>query len=247
MDLIDTAKTENSPWLRIITLLMVLFSLLVLAESLLRQPSAIPEESKNGATQGQEVKESMTRVTVLPDPVRSEPEAESRGKAQQQPESSLSEAHSPAINASFDMPVLDYVNVLKQSAGARIVLFDHSRRRILGSVEKGYFVAGTINTKGMSMRTRNITFDLPLPYRQRITKEAGVSGMVRFLLILPHRSKQKFERLLAVPIEAAGIAWGSVDSLSLRYSKEHGHIVATIQNATSNGKTTRIGKSVQIW
>jgi len=226
-------------------------ALLLASALLLWQPLMRPD--KNESSQPEAVRPTLPekmpqlhRVVVLPDPVATKPLA-----AQHQPSghahTDVTSAHTPAIEASFAMPVLKYVKILQQRAHAKLVLYDPVKRRIVGNMRGGAVHPGGIDTKGLSARARNITGDLPADFRKEAMQKSGVTHDIRFLLMLPADAEKQFERQLKHTVEGAGVAWSTVDRLSIRYGASGGGIAATVRQAETDNSTVQIGKTILIW
>jgi len=241
---------EESSSLKLLAVVLILFSLLVISYSTFtdhkeqqrRSPGTIHQ------TKMKLIKEMPVKVIVLPEPKEEQPVSQPNGVQQKQVEKHFSKGHMPAIDASFAMPVQEYITILEQRTGAKLILFDIRHRRIAGLIKHEHFTASSIALKTMSMRTRNITLDLNQSFRKRMLSEAHLSGEpIKFLIMLPASAEQQFERILASFIGSQGLDWQHTGSISLQYGLRGGDIYADIKNVNIKGISHRIGKSIKVW
>jgi len=246
-------QTEYSPLFKSLSVIILVFSLLLLSQEFLSGSIVKPEPVKKLMQQSEKPeKERRMRVGKWHDPKENRsPLIVKKTGVEKTVRKSLAQGNHPAIDASFSTGyVLDHITALERLAGAKLILFCSIHRKVLGSISGERFIPGGFDLQSFSLRARNITHDLPAQFRNSIIKQANaLSHPNKFLIVLPTHAETYFERTLASQLESQGIDWHSVGSIELLYEKNGAHIMAKIKHVKikDSAKSIAIGKTIQLW
>jgi hypothetical protein len=158
-------------------------------------------------------------------------------------------AHAPAIEGRFEMPVLDYVEAIRQRAGGKLLVWDRASNRAMGEVINGQFDP-QLELDGFSNRARDLTRDLPPGFREPILEQiraSGAFGIFSFVLVIPEKAEQQFKTSVSKALAHRGLAWEDTDLLRLRYAQAGDQLVVRVETALSKGVSVDVHQSVIIW
>jgi hypothetical protein len=155
----------------------------------------------------------------------------------------------PAIEGRFAMPVLNYVDAVRERAGGKLLIWDRAGRRAVGEVIEGQF-RPEVQFAGFSSRARNLSRDLPSAYREAVLRQVratGEFGIFSFVLVVPKKAERQFKASISKALANRNLTWEETDLLRLRYTLADNRVAARVETALSGGVRVDINESVIIW